>query len=248
MQKKLKAYIVEDDIENIELLKLLVRRCSPDIEFIGEATNTAEFIDLLLLNKADIIFLDIDLKEERTSLDILRSFNHLKTEIIITSSSEEYALKALNDHNISSYILKPINILNLQQAMDKLKERIKEKETISTPLTVKNLADTVIALSGFDKTEILDIDTINYLEADGKYTIFHLSNGSSKVVSRNIGSYADILPKNNFFRIHHKYIISISKTESIYKTDGYYCLLKNTKTLPIAKRRLEDFRKFLSLK
>ncbi|TXD48172.1 MULTISPECIES: LytTR family transcriptional regulator DNA-binding domain-containing protein [unclassified Polaribacter] len=48
--------------------------------------------------------------------------------------------------------------------------------------------------------------------------------------------------------MHHKYIINIGKTESIYKTDGHYCLLKNTKTLPIAKRRLEEFRKFLSLK
>ncbi|WP_189663352.1 MULTISPECIES: response regulator [unclassified Polaribacter] len=102
--KNLKAYIVEDDLENIELLKLLVKKCSPDIEFIGEATNTAEFIDLLLLNKADIIFLDIDLQEERNSLDILSNFTKIEAEIVITSSSEEFAINALNEHNISSYV------------------------------------------------------------------------------------------------------------------------------------------------
>jgi two-component system LytT family response regulator len=248
MSKKLNAYIVEDDVENIELLKLLVKKCCPTIEFIGEATNTEELIDLLLLNKADIIFLDIDLQEERNSLDVLHNFGHLKTEIIITSSSEEYAIKALNEYNISSYILKPINILSLQKAMDKLEETIKQKELISGPFVVQNLAENVIAISDVEKIEILDIENIMYLEADGKYTIFHLANGSSKMVSRNIGSYIDILPKNKFFRIHHKYIINIGKTESIYKTDGHYCLLKDSKTLPIAKRRLEEFRKFLYLK
>jgi two-component system LytT family response regulator len=227
---------------------LLAQKCCSNIEFIGEATNTTEFIDLLLLNKADIIFLDIDLQEEITSLDILNNFKLIAAEIIVITSLEEYAIKALNDYNISSYILKPINILNLQKALHKAQERIKEKERISKPLTLKNLAENVIATSDVQKIEILDIDTIMYLEADGKYTIFHLLNGTSKVVSKNIGSYATILPKNKFFRIHHKYIINIGKTESIYKTDGHYCLLKNTKTLPIAKRRLEEFRTFLSLK
>jgi len=246
MIKKIKAYIVEDDIENTELFKLLIKKSSYHIEFIGEATNTNQFIDLLLLDKADVIFLDIDLNEERTSLDILRNFKHLKTEIIITSSSKRYALRALNEYNISSYILKPINILNLQKAIDKLIIRIKEKE--KTPLIEESLAQNIIAISNVEKIEIIGIENIIYLEADGKYTVFHLSDGSSKVVSRNLGSYIDILPKNKFFRIHHKYIINISETESIYKTDGNYCLLKNAKTLPIAKRRLEEFRKFLYLK
>jgi two-component system LytT family response regulator len=142
--------------------------------------------------------------------------------------------------------LKPINILNLQKAIDKLIIRIKEKE--KTPLIEESLAQNIIAISNVEKIEIIGIENIIYLEADGKYTVFHLSDGSSKVVSRNLGSYIDILPKNKFFRIHHKYIINISETESIYKTDGNYCLLKNAKTLPIAKRRLEEFRKFLYLK
>jgi two-component system LytT family response regulator len=34
----------------------------------------------------------------------------------------------------------------------------------------------------------------------------------------------------------------------IDKRNGYYCKLKNGKTLPIAKRRQEAFNKFLRLK
>ena len=48
---KINTYIVEDDIENIGLLALLLKKCCSDTVIAGKATNTAEFIDLLLMNQ-----------------------------------------------------------------------------------------------------------------------------------------------------------------------------------------------------
>ena len=249
MLKKLKAYIVEDDILNIELLKFLINKCNPNISIIGEATNTIDFIGLMLENKADILFLDIELGEEKNSLDILSDFDNIKAEIIIASSSKAYALKALNEFNIFSYILKPLNILSLNKVLRKLEKKLElEEETLNNPLQNEYLAENVIALPGLTAIEIIDINKISYLEADGKYTIFHLSDGSSTTVSKNLGSYDKILPKKIFFRIHHKYLININETEKIFKTDGQYCLLKNGKNLPIAKRRIDELRKFIFVK
>lgn len=249
MIDNLKAYIVEDNEMYIEILKMLLERYYPNISIIGEAANTKQLTDLLISNQADLIFLDIELGEQKTSLDILKEFKNISAEIIITSSSKEYALKALNDHNITSYVLKPIEILNFNKAIRKVEDKINKKNNQqSLPPVSDILADNVIAIPTITTLEIVNINDIFYLEADGKYTIFHLKDNTTKIVSKNIGYYDNILPKNVFFRIHHKYTININKAESLIKTDNFYCLLKNGMNLPISKRRIEELRKFLYLK
>lgn len=248
MSHKLKAYIVEDNNMNVEILKELIDKYYPSISIVGEATNAEEFVELLMQNEADVIFLDIELGEEKTSLDILKEFENIDSEIIIISSSEEYALKALNEHNITSYLLKPINLLNFQSTIQKLDKKMDVKTESNVTSNFDTIAGEVIAIPGLTTIEIVKFNDILYLEADGKYTKFHLEDGTSKIVSKNIGSYENILPKNLFFRIHHKYILNINKTNSIFRTDGHYCVLKNGRNLPIAKRRIEELRKFLYLK
>lgn len=248
MLHKLKAYIVEDNIMNVEILKELINKYYPDILIIGEAANAEQFVELLIQNDADVIFLDIELGEEKTSLDILKEFDTIDSEIIIISSSEDYALNALNEHNITSYLLKPINLLNFQKTIQKLGKKLDERIEFKGSSNFDSIAGEVIAIPGLTTIEIVKFNDILYLEADGKYTKFHLEDGTSKIVSKNIGSYENILPKNLFFRIHHKYILNINKTHSVFRTDGHYCVLKNGRNLPIAKRRIEELRKFLYLK
>ncbi|WP_397447613.1 LytR/AlgR family response regulator transcription factor [Polaribacter sp. R77954] len=246
MGKKIKAYIVEDDVLNLELLKFLINKCNPDISIIGEAKNTNEFIDLMLENKADVLFLDVELEDEKSSLDILNDFKNIKPEIIITSASKEYALNAINEFNIFSYLIKPLNIVKINKALTKLENHL-EKKVLENEST-NNLADGIIAIPDLTSIELLDIYKITYLEAAGKYTVFQLTDGTSRTVSKNIGIYEQLLPKNTFFRIHHKFLININETKTVFRTDGYYCVLKNGKSLPIAKRRLDELRKYLNLK
>ncbi|WP_397447617.1 LytR/AlgR family response regulator transcription factor [Polaribacter sp. R77954] len=245
MVKELKAYIVEDDKENIEFLKLLVEGYIPPIKIIGEATNELEFVDLLIKDEADIVFLDIELDESKTSLEIMEDHGGISAEIIVVSSSKEYALKAINQYDIAAYMIKPLSMRDLNRALIKAEKKIQEKIEIKKLKLVKT---DVVAIPDFNSIEIVNIVDIIYLEAAGKYTIFHLSNGITRTVSKNLGSYIEILPNNLFFRIHHKFLVNITAVESIFRNQGKYCVLKNGKHLPIAKRRFEEIRKFLSLK
>ena len=248
MLRKLKAYIVEDNNMNVEILKELIEKYFPNISIIGEATNTKQFVKLLMQNEADIIFLDIELGEQKTSLDILKEFENVDSEIVIISSTEQYALKALNEHTITSYLIKPINLLNFQKTIQKLGKRLDERIEFKMSSNFDRITGEVIAIPGLTTIDIVKFNDILYLEADGKYSKFHLEDGKLKIVSKNIGTYENILPRNIFFRIHHKYILNINKMNSVFRTDGHYCVLKNGKNLPIAKRRIEELRKFLFLK
>ena len=120
---------------------------------------------------------------------------------------------------------------------------------MSTIKTLHNfINDKFIALPLQGSIELIEVKNIMYLEADGKYTSFYLRDNNIKVVSKNIGFYEDKLPKDFFFRIHHKFIVNFNMVASVRTTEGNYCILDNSKSLSISKRKLEPLRKFLNLK
>lgn len=248
MPEKIKALIVEDDEVNIRLLSLLLNKYCKEIQIVGEAKSSIEFIDKFLALKPDLLFLDIDLGEEKNTLEILHEIGEMDCEIIITSSHDDYAIKAINEYHVSSYIVKPINALRLKKAIDAAEKNVKNKKAFSTLQENVEFSESIIALPNLNSVNLVDAKDVLYLEADGKYTVFHMVKEPSIVVSKNIGHYEAFLPKHLFFRIHHKYIVNLKKVISIQRTDGDYCMLKNGKSLSIAKRRIDNLRKFLHLK
>ena len=117
-----------------------------------------------------------------------------------------------------------------------------------TKTTNSIINDKFIALPLHGSIELIEVENIMYLEADGKYTSFYLMDNIIKVVSKNIGFYEDKLPIDLFYRIHHKFIVNFNMVSSIRTTDGNYCILDNSKSLSISKRKLEPLRRFLNLK
>ena len=113
--------------------------------------------------------------------------------------------------------------------------------------SIAGLSEQLIAISTAKTIEFVMVRDILYLEAEGKYTLFHLTNGDSKVVSKNIGEYEKILPQQVFYRIHHKFIVNLQKVQNINKTEGSYCQLVNGISLTIPKRRHDLLRKFLNI-
>lgn len=245
MGKTIKTLIVEDDITNIKLLKLLLEKYCPEIEIVGEARNSKKFIDLFFKKQPDLLLLDIHLGESKNTLDILSEIHDFTSEIIIISSDESYAVKAINQYKVAGYIIKPINTIELKRVISNVTERINLKRTKEN--NTDKLSEKIIAISTTKSIEFLQIKDIIYLEADGKYTVFHLTNGKEKVVSKNLGEYEKILPHHIFFRIHHKYIVNLQKVVNINRADGNYCHLVNGKSLSIAKRRQDSLRKFLHI-
>ena len=118
----------------------------------------------------------------------------------------------------------------------------------TTKLSDNLINDKFIALPQNDAIELVKIENIIYLEADGKYTTFYLLDEVIKIVSKNIGFYEDKLPTDFFFRIHHKFIVNFKLVSYITTSEGNYCILKNNKSLNISKRKLEPLKRFLNLK
>jgi two-component system LytT family response regulator len=251
--EKINAVIIDDEIANTVLLEDLIDKFCPLITITGKATTRKEAKDLIDKIKPKLIFLDIEL-DEGTAFDLIEEINHKKSKIIFVTSHSDYAIKAFK-YNAIDYVLKPVKVEQLVLAVNRAYTDI-EKELYTNKEQIQNFSKTYtddvpnnfIAIPSIDKIVVVKLDDIVYLKSDGRYTIFHLTNGSKLMASRNLGEYESIIDKSQFFRVHNSYMVNLKHVLNIHKKDGSYCEMINGEYIPIAKRRQNSLNLFLKIK
>lgn len=243
------ALIVDDEIENCNLLKLYLKKYCKSIETLYTAQDIDGAIEQYLEHYPDILILDIELENNTNSFQILEQIPNTNAEIIFVTSHKDYAIQAINAFSTAAYLVKPVKPTELIVAIDKAIKNIEIKQSSKiTESTDSKLYLEFLAIPSSNKIDIIHPEDIVYIEADGRYTIFHLTSGNHKIASRNLGEYEKQLDPQQFFRIHHGYIVNLNMVTNINKSAGNYCELLNGKALPIAKRRQERLHRFLKIK
>lgn len=244
---KYSAYIVDDENDNIELLKHFLKKYCINIEIIGESNSFEHCVDELQNLTPQIVFLDIKLNN-KNAFDILDLVDASEFEIIFITAYQEFALKAFK-YNAIDYVLKPISIEDLIIAVNRAVVRIEEKKIFENQLFFEKSKNTkssnYITISSLDKVDIVDKSEIIFCKSDGRYTTFFLKDKSEVLACKNLGEYEISLKDDTFFRIHHSYIINVKFLKKIIKKAGNYCEMSNGALLPIATRRQDSFNKFL---
>jgi two-component system LytT family response regulator len=247
------AIIITVEKDTLTILKKFEEENFMIIKIIGDAISIIDGINIIKLTKPDVIFLDIVLKDD-LFFEMLEQLEFSIPKLIFISEQEHYALKAFK-HNAIDFILKPIDfntiILAVYKAIKRIEmERSYQNQKINDINILNSFGQTneYVAVSSLDKIELIHMSEIIFCKADGKYTYFFMLDGKKIMSSRNLGEYNNILDNNYFFRIHHSYIINLRHIIKISKKDGYFCEFSNGTVLPVAKRRQDDFNKFIKLK
>ena len=247
------AIIITEEKDTLTILKKFEEENFMIIKIVGDAISVIDGINIIKLTKPDVIFLDIILKDN-TFFELLEQLEFNIPKLIFISEQEHYALKAFK-YNAVDFILKPIDFNTIILAVYKAIKRIEMERSYQIQkindvniLNSYNQTNEYLAVSSLEKIELIHMSEIIFCKADGKYTYFFLLNGKKIMSSRNIGEYINILDNNYFFRIHHSFIINLRHIINISKKDGYFCELSNGTVLPVAKRRQDDFNKFIKLK
>lgn len=247
------AIIITEKKDTLIILKKFEEENFMIIKIIGDALSIIDGINIIKLTKPDVIFLDIILKDD-AFFEMLEQLEFSIPKLIFISGQEHYAVKAFK-YNAIDFILKPIDFNAIILAVYKVIKRIEMERSYQNQkinniniLNSFNQSNGYLAVSSLDKIELIHMSEIIFCKADGKYTYFFLLNGKKIMSSRNLGEYSNILDNNYFFRIHHSFIINLRHITKISKKDGYFCEFSNGTILPVAKRRQEDFNKFIKLK
>lgn len=241
----LRAIIVEDEETSREILRNYLAKYCPKVELVGEASNVDDALRIIRNNELDLVFLDVEMPYGN-AFDLLDKVGDRQFETVFVTAYNQYAIDALNAH-ASYYLLKPISIENLIEAVDYVSE-IKEKEnhlqnTVLQPkLTQVTGKITIPLLNGF---EVLEIEDILYCQADDNYTNIFI-NGKKKLVSKTLKYFDDILSKSGFARVHKSYLVNVNAIVEYKKGKGGSVVLSSGKEIIVSPSRKKELLAFFS--
>lgn len=238
----MKAIIIDDEPHARELLSTFLKKYCSRVEVIGEAATITDGIALIKRSSFDLLFLDISL-DNGTGFDIIDKLSPIDFQVIFSTAHNEFAIKAFQ-YNAIDYLLKPLNPDELQRVVKKAKSQhhLGSIQAQLDNLTKNNSTQTLhrIAIPSIEGVLFLELNEIIRLESSGKYTTFYYANGKKKaMVSKNLGFYEDILPKQKFYRTDQSHIVNLQYVRQYLNKDGGYVLLTNGEEITVARRRKE---------
>lgn len=240
----MKALIIDDEKRSRESLKQLVVDECPDVEVLDMADSVANGADAIKKHQPNLLFLDIEM-QDGTGFDLLEKVANSNFHVIFTTAFENYALKALKLSAVD-YILKPINPVELKEAVSKAKELIEQKDQDKNfELLLQNLQSNTgkhkIALPSSEGLTFINVNDIIRCQADGSYTHFFFKDRKKILVSKKIKEYEELLSPYNFVRVHHSHLVNLDEVAKYVRGDGGYVVMSDGETVYVSKRKKEDF-------
>jgi two-component system LytT family response regulator len=222
-----------------------VEEYCPTVQVVAMAASVEEAIEAVNTRKPDLLFLDIEL-HTGTGFDVLQGVAYRNFSVIFTTAYDHYAVKAIKFSAVD-YLLKPIDVDELQAAVQKVSEKMQNNTSQQTlQLLLKNLqkpADTdfSITLATSEGLEFVPLQQIIRLEASGPYTHFYMKGGKKIMVSKNLKEYELLLGDHQFFRVHNSHIINMKEVKRMIKTDGGYAVMNDDSMITISPKKKDEF-------
>jgi len=240
----LRSIIVDDELKSRESLKKMLATFCPNVEVNATCQNVAEALEAINQFDPEVVFLDVQMQRE-TGFDLLSNVKEISFEVIFTTAYSEYAIKAIKFAAID-YLLKPIDFDDLQKAISKVEKKQNGNITDRLHHLIQNLKsgnseNYKLALPTAEGLTFVKTNEVLYCKASGNYTEIFMGDGKKHLVSRQLKEYEDILGGQNFFRIHHSYLINLNFIKSYVRGEGGYVIMNNDSALDVSRRKKEAF-------
>ena len=222
------------------MLQHYLEKYCPEIENIVEAQHVDEAFDLVRATKPDLVFLDISMPR-KDGFELLRMFDDPPFEVIFVTAFGEYAISALR-LSACDYLMKPINIDELQTAVNKARNRINRKELESglrdLLYNLNGKGPKRIALAHANGYQVVPVNEIIRFEADGRYTKVRLVQGSTLLVARNLKEFESMLVNMDFFRVHNSHLVNLQFVQG-YERSGILNMADGAR-IEVSRRKKDE--------
>lgn len=193
------------------------------VSLVGQARNGLEALDLVSQLKPDALFLDVRMP----GLDGFEVVSELDPDIapavVFVTSFDQYAIQAFDAHAVD-YLLKPFDPARLQVAVDRVRARVAgnraealahtiaalpARESAAAPRYLERLA-----ARGVGRTVLLDVASIQWIEAADNYVRLHTADGIH-LSRRTMRDLEASLDPRRFARIHRGTIVALGEVREL---------------------------------
>lgn len=245
LNNKLNILVVDDELNAREFLqKLIIRNFSNKINTVFIASNLQSAKELLVEERVDLLFLDVQLGKEN-GFDLLKQFEKRNFKVVFTTAHKEYALDAIKE-SAFDYLLKPINYIDLLDVFKKI-EQLKIEEdffeklsSLSYKLSPLNVEYNKIAFPTKEGLRFVHMSDIVYCVACGSYSDVILTDKSKITVSKPLKYFEGVLPDSLFFRCHKSFLVNLNFAEHYNDLNKQITLVQGSE-IPVSIRKKEAF-------
>ncbi len=267
-----RAVVVDDEPAAREAVVTLLAEY-PQVQVVGQATNGREAVDVVRRTKPDLLFLDVQMPDQDGFQVLAVLGSEVPRGVVFVTAHDEHALRAFDVHALD-FLLKPFGRPRFSAAVARALERLDALDALTLQRTLASMARDRIAEIGHlidrsppdpsleavprplrrigvrtgTKVVLVDVDTIDWLEALGDYARIHAGQ-HSHVVAQSMQALERGLGPGEFLRIHRSLIVRLKRIRELHReSDGSgMIVLENRVRLRVARGRWEALQSALQL-
>ncbi len=249
----MEVLIIEDEQAACLNMRRLLSQIDPTITILDSLDSVTESVNWFRNHQApDLVFMDIQLADG-TSFHLFECID-IEAPIIFTTAYDAYAIEAFKVNSID-YILKPITLANLREALAKF-ERIKRLSLLRS--STRDIAQILQPKAYLERILVPQKDLIIPVKVTdiaflystaGKVTLVTLAN-LHYVLEKSLDSTMDKLDPQLFFRANRQFILAKDAIESITVWFDNRLLIRlllpTAEPIYIAKNKALEFKRWFS--
>jgi DNA-binding LytR/AlgR family response regulator len=209
---KMNCLLVDDEPLALKVLENHIESI-PHLRVTASCVNAFAAMQILREQTIDVMFLDIQMPK-LIGTSFLRTLRN-PPKVIFTTAYKEYAVEAF-ELDAVDYLLKPVTLERLIKAVNKISKE---------PVTTTGDEQKILEQEGFvyfrsDRKMIkVKYNDILFIESMKDYVKVVRANEKPLLVKQSISSLENMLPPDQFVRIHRSFIISIQKITAFTNSD-----------------------------
>lgn len=228
--------LVDDEVLARQRLSKLLSQLE-GYTVVGEVDNGEKAIAAVENLDPDLVLMDVKMPGI-DGIDAARSIAEMDDPpaIIFCTAYDDYALEAF-DAQAVGYIVKPVNVEKLQQALEKAKRVNKAQRAAMGGQSSGEAKRKHISAKTRKGIELIPIDDIYCFVADQKYvTVLHA--GGETLIDETLKELESEL-EPEFLRVHRNALVAINCITGMQKGDSgqYELVLKDSEYRPMVSRR-----------
>jgi two-component system LytT family response regulator len=216
----MRALIVDDEPLARDGLRILLAEDS-EVSEIGEARNGRDAIAVLGASRWDVVFLDVQMPEvdgfgvvEAIGVDRMPA-------VVFVTAHDRFAIRAF-EINAIDYLQKPVTRERFARAL----VRVKSRRGAGIDDNIVGLLETIaaahrgvkrLAVKSAGKTELVDVDDIDWIEAAENYVQLHVGK-TTHLLHVTMTALENTLDPTAFMRVHRSIIVRVDRIKTLAAT------------------------------
>lgn len=208
----MKAIILEDELIASRRLERMIEEVNPDVQVIRTFETIEDISEYLNAHEhPDVLFLDIHVADGN-SFELLRTID-IKSKVVFVTAFDEYAVEAFRKNAID-YLLKPIKIDELREAISRVKASPRISAEAIERLSPETSSNRFLIRFGA-KLYVVKHEDIAYVYSENKISYFIQHDGKKVPSDLRMQDILDTLNPDLFFRLNRQCIANINAVGDI---------------------------------